>query len=110
MQSANCCIVIFLRYGLGKRISKLEFPQIFGPLICVRLCTQRDKRLDADCVENLLKSGYRQGLVFRFFVTADDLFTNAEPAGEFSLRDALRDPHLRDKGRDLIQAFYIRKS
>ena len=72
------------------------------------LRTKRDKRLDADCVENFLKSGYRHGLVFRFLVTADYLFTHTEPAGEFSLRDSLRNPHLHDKGRDLIQSFDVR--
>jgi len=56
------------------------------------LCGQKDKRLDADSVKNLLKSRYRNSLVFRFLVTADDLFTNAEPAGKFGLRDSLRNP------------------
>ena len=62
------------------------------------LRTQRDKCLDANCVKNLLQPGYRDGLIFRFLVTADDLFANAKPAGEFGLRYALRNPHLRDKG------------
>src|ERR1700744_2305293 len=70
---------------------------------------QPDKRLDADSVEDLLKSGYRNSLVFRLLVTAHNLFTHTQPASQFSLGDSLRDPHLRDKGRDLIQAFDVRK-
>lgn len=74
------------------------------------LGAQSHQRLDADCVENLLQSGYRNCLVFRLFVTANYLFTHTEPASEFSLRGSLCNPHLRDKGRDLIQAFDTGKS
>ena len=73
------------------------------------LSSQRDKRLDADCVENFLQSGYRHGLIFGLLVTADDLFAYTQPLGKLSLRDALCNPHLRDEGRDLIQAFDVWK-
>ena len=69
-----------------------------------------NERLDADGVENLLQSGYRHGLVFRLFIPADDLFTDAEPARKFSLRHTLGNSHLRDKGCDLIQSFDVRQS
>jgi hypothetical protein len=44
---------------------KLRHLQILTSLVGVleRLCTQRDKGLDADSVENLLQSGYRHGLI-----------------------------------------------
>ena len=60
---------------------------------------------DADCIEDLLQPEYRHVLIFRFLVTADDLFTNTRPAGEFGLSYAFGDSHLRDKGRDLVQSF-----
>src|SRR5713226_1652718 len=60
-----------------------SFSQIFASLVGAMelLCSQCDKRLDADCVENLLQSEYRHGLIFRFLVAADHLLANAEPAG-----------------------------
>jgi hypothetical protein len=49
-----------------------------------------------------LSPGDHPSLVFRLFVPADDLFTDAEPTRKFSLRHSLGNSHLRDKGRDLI--------
>src|ERR1700678_1602533 len=94
----------------GSRIGIIRF-RLFASLVGVTesLSTERDKCLNADCVKNLLQSGYRHGLVFRFLVTADYLFTHTEPAGEFSLRDSLCNSHLCYEGRDLIQAFDVRK-
>ena len=52
-----------------------------------RLSSQRDERLDADCVENFLETGYRHGLIFRLLVTADNLFAYTQPSGKLSLGD-----------------------
>jgi hypothetical protein len=80
------------------------------PLVGVMklLGTQSNQRLDADCVENLLQPSYRHGLIIRFFVSADDLLADAEPARKISLRNALRNPYLRNKRRDLVQPLNIR--
>src|SRR5260370_7858552 len=68
-------------------------------------CAQRDQRLDADCVENLLQSRNSDRLIVRLFVAAHYLFTYAQPPADFTFTDSLRNPHLPAQAPDLSPPF-----
>jgi hypothetical protein len=84
-------------------------PEMPSTPLILGLRRNRNERLDADRIEDLLQSDDTDRLILGLFVTADHLFAHTQPPRQFGLRDSLSNPNLCDERGKLIEPLDLRQ-